>query len=136
LASRIKTAVFQPRNSCSGSDSTPTRSLSRIPSSGPKSSSITSHAGTPAIIYFDPSTDTALAFGAVVNGQELSFKLIEKGGREWLQDDQTGTLWIPFTGHSYGGELVGNTLERLHAVNAFWFAWNDFYPDTEIWGLG
>jgi len=61
---------------------------------------------------------------------------MEKGGREWLQDDQTGTLWIPFTGHSYGGELVGNTLERLHAVNAFWFAWNDFYPDTEIWGLG
>jgi hypothetical protein len=96
----------------------------------------TSHAGTSAIVYFDPSTDTALAFGAVVNGQELSFKLIEKGGREWLKDDQTGTLWIPFTGQSYEGELVGNTLERLHAVNAFWFAWNDFYPDTEIWGLG
>ena len=53
-----------------------------------------------------------------------------------MQDNQTGTLWIPFTGQSYGGELVGNTLERLHAVNAFWFAWNDFYPDTEIWGLG
>jgi hypothetical protein len=96
----------------------------------------TSHAGTSAIVYFDPSTDTALAFGAVVDGQELSFKLIEKGGREWLKDDQTGTLWIPFTGQSYEGELIGNTLERLHAVNAFWFAWTDFYPDTEVWGLG
>ena len=96
----------------------------------------TSHAGTSTIVYFDPATDTALAFGAVVDGQELSFKLIEKGGREWLKDDQTGTLWIPFTGQSYEGELVGNSLERLHAVNAFWFAWNDFYPDTDIWGFG
>jgi hypothetical protein len=96
----------------------------------------TSHAGTSAIVYFDPATDTALAFGAVVSGQELSFELIEKGGREWLKDDQTGTLWIPFTGQSYEGELIGNTLERLHAVNAFWFAWTDFYPDTDVWGLG
>jgi len=28
----------------------------------------TSHSGTPTIVYFDPATDTALAFGAVVNG--------------------------------------------------------------------
>ena len=96
----------------------------------------TSHSGTPTIVYFDPATDTALAFGAVVNGQELSFKLIEKKAvRSGYRTIQTGTLWIPFTGQLYGGKLVGNSLERLYAVNAFWFVWNDFYPDTEIWGL-
>jgi hypothetical protein len=96
----------------------------------------TSHAGDAAIVYFDPTTDTALAYGVVVDGEELSFKLIERDGREYFQDDQTGTLWVPFTGQALDGDLVGKSLERLHAINVFWFAWTDFYPHTSIWGLG
>lgn len=95
-----------------------------------------SNTGRPAVIYFDPATQTALAFGAEIDGRELSFELVERDGREWLQDDQTGTLWVPFTGQGVDGELAGNALKRLHAVNVFWFAWNDFYPDTAVWGLG
>ena len=94
------------------------------------------HAGDAAVIYFDPATRTALAFDAGVNGQDLSFQLVEKNGREWLRDDQTGTLWVPFTGQAVDGELAGSALERLDAINAFWFAWSDFYPDTEIWSAG
>jgi hypothetical protein len=96
----------------------------------------TLNGGEATLVYFDPATDTALAYGAVVDGQELSFELIERDGREWLQDDQTGTLWVPFTGQAVSGELAGTALERLHAINVFWFAWNDFYPDTTIWGTG
>ena len=88
------------------------------------------------LIYFDPATGTALAYSADVGGRELSFQLVEKDGREWLQDDQTGTLWVPFTGQALSGELAGSALERLHAINVFWFAWSDFYPATEIWGFG
>ncbi len=94
------------------------------------------HDGDAKLIYFDPSTDTALAYGAEIDGQELSFKLVEKNGREWLEDDQTGTLWVPFTGQAVDGELAGSALERLHAVNVFWFAWSDFYPETDVWGTG
>ncbi|HIF73042.1 MAG TPA: DUF3179 domain-containing protein [Dehalococcoidia bacterium] len=68
--------------------------------------------------------------------RNFSFKLIERDGCEWLQDDQTVTLWVPFTGQAVDGKLSGNALERLHANNVFWFAWNDFYPQTSIWGLG
>ena len=93
------------------------------------------HAGAETVVYFDPASDTALAFGTEVGDQQLSFKLIEKNGREWLQDDQTGTLWVPFTGQAVDGELAGSALERLHAVNSFWFAWSDFYPGTDVWGL-
>ena len=95
----------------------------------------TLQSGDPTIIYFDPETDTALAFSAVVNEQELSFQIVNKNGREWLQDDQTGTLWVPFTGQAVDGELAGSALPRLHAINAFWFSWTDFYPDTAVWGL-
>jgi hypothetical protein len=91
------------------------------------------HAGNPAVVFFDPDTNTALAFGAAVDGRELNFELIEQDGRQWLRDEQTSTLWVPFTGQAVSGELAGNALERLHAVNVFWFAWNDFYPDTAIW---
>ena len=48
--------------------------------------------GGAAVIYFDPATDTALAFSSVVGERELSFQLVDKDGKEWLQDDQTGTL--------------------------------------------
>jgi hypothetical protein len=95
-----------------------------------------SHAGDPTVVYFDPATDTALAYAAMVNGLELDFELIERDGREWLQDTQTGSRWVPFTGQAIEGELAGTALERLHAINVFWFAWNDFYPDTDIWGTG
>jgi|TARA_B100000809_G_scaffold239402_1_gene260916 hypothetical protein len=48
--------------------------------------------GGAAVIYFDPATDTGLAFSSVVGERELSFQLVDKDGKEWLQDDQTGTL--------------------------------------------
>ena len=95
-----------------------------------------SSAGKPVVVYFDPATDTALAYAAEIDGQELSFELVEKDGREWLQDDQTDTLWVPFTGQALDGELAGSALKRIDALNVFWFAWSDFYPDTEIWGVG
>ncbi len=95
----------------------------------------TENYSSPTVVYFDPATDTALAYGSVVDGQELSFELIEQDGRQWFQDEQTGSLWIPFTGQLVRGELAGFALVRLHAVNVFWFARNDFYPDTSVWGL-
>jgi hypothetical protein len=94
------------------------------------------HSGDPTVVYFDPATDTALAYDAVVDGQVLDFELIVRDGREYLQDAQTGTLWVPFTGQALDGELAGSALKRIHAINVFWFAWNDFYPETNIWGLG
>jgi len=94
------------------------------------------HTGEPTVVYFDPETDTALAYRAVVDGRSLQFELIKESGREWLKDSQTGSLWVPFTGQAVQGELAGNALERVHAVNVFWFAWNDFYPETDIWVTG
>jgi hypothetical protein len=95
-----------------------------------------SNADKPVVVYFDSPTNTALAYESEIDGQELRFALVEKDGREWLQDDQTGTLWVPFTGQALDGELAGSALKRIDALNVFWFAWSDFYPGTKIWGLG
>ena len=58
----------------------------------------TENFGSPTVVCFDPATDTTLAYGSVVDGKELSFELIGHDGRQWLQDEQTGSLWISFTG--------------------------------------
>jgi hypothetical protein len=58
----------------------------------------TINSGSPAVVYIDPATDIALAYGAMVGELELSFELIQQDGREWLRDEQTGSLWVPFTG--------------------------------------
>jgi hypothetical protein len=50
-------------------------------------------------------------------------------------DEETGSKWLPFTGQAVEGALVGQSLEIVHAVNVFWFARTDFYPDTEMFGI-
>ena len=92
-------------------------------------------AGEKTVVFYQTESDTALAYGSEVDGQELTFSLEASEGREWLVDAETGTRWLPFTGQAVEGPLVGQTLKRVHAVNVFWFAWTDFYPDTEVFGI-
>ena len=92
-------------------------------------------AGEPVLIYFDPITATALAFDRTLDGQELTFELLETEDGVYLIDDQTGTKWVPFTGQAIDGELAGMALDWVHAINVFWFAWTDFFPDSEVFGV-
>lgn len=89
-------------------------------------------AGQKTLVFYQNESATALAYSREVDRQELTFRLESSGGQEWLVDEETGTRWLPFTGQAVEGLLVGNSLERLHAVNVFWFAWTDFYPETEL----
>ncbi len=92
-------------------------------------------AGQKTVVYYQTESSTALAYGREVDGQELTFRLESSGGQEWLVDLETGTRWLPFTGQAVEGPLLGSSLPRRHAVNVFWFAWTDFYPETELFGV-
>ena len=92
-------------------------------------------AGQPVLVYFDPITATALAFDRTLDGQELTFELLKTDDGVYLVDDQTGTKWVPFTGQAFDGELAGKALGWVHAINVFWFAWTDFFPDSEVFGI-
>lgn len=93
--------------------------------------------GTPIVVYYHPATATATAFDRSRGDEVLEFELQQEGEgeetRAWLVDKQTDTRWIPFTGQAWEGELLGTRLEPIHAVNVFWFAWSDFYPDTALY---
>ncbi len=93
-------------------------------------------AGKPAVVYFGDTADTAFAFESTVDGQRLTFMLSREDDQDILIDDQTGSKWVPFLGVAVEGELAGANLPRIHSTYSFWFAWTDFYPDTELYGLG
>ena len=71
---------------------------------------------------------TALAFDAVVEGMTLTFR--PEG--DMFVDAETGTTWTLF-GEAIEGQLEGTELELLPHRNEFWFAWQAFFPDGELW---
>ena len=52
-----------------------------------------------------------------------------------MEDRETGTTWDLLTGRATVGPLAGAGLERLPSHYSFWFAWSDFHPGTELYGI-
>ena len=91
-------------------------------------------AGQDLLVFFDPTTDTALVFDRRVNGTALTFRVEGDGGgvHTVLVDDETGSRWIAFTGSAIDGQLKGQVLARIPSHLSFWFAWKDWNPDTKL----
>ncbi len=87
----------------------------------------------PLVVYFDPTSDSAIAYDRVVDGKALTFALQEKAGIDYLVDEETGTQWLPYSGMAVEGSLTGSSLTRIRSTYSFWFAWTDYYPDTELY---
>ena len=94
-------------------------------------------AGQPVLVTFDPLNETGAAFVRSVEGNPLHFKTATKtaDGVLLLRDQETGSTWQALTGRAIDGPLAGTALERLPSFYAFWFAWSDFHPETELYSL-
>jgi len=68
-------------------------------------------------------------FSPVVDGRQLTFAA--DGGS--FRDEETHTEW-DITGRAISGELTGTTLEQIHHLDTFWFAWSTYQPDTDLVG--
>ena len=91
--------------------------------------------GQELLVFFDPSTDTALVYDRTLDGQTLTFRLSQgsPGTQAILADEETGSKWLAFIGQATEGPLKGKTLQRVTSHYSFWFAWNDWHPDTELY---
>lgn len=67
-------------------------------------------------------------FSRNLNGQTLTFTLVG----EDIVDDQTSSVWNVL-GQAVSGELEGQILEQVVAINHFWFSWAAFRPDTRVY---
>lgn len=70
---------------------------------------------------------SAAVFSPLVDGERLTFSV--KDGK--FVDDQTGSQW-DITGKAVSGELAGQSLEQIHHMDTFWFAWSTYQPETEL----
>jgi hypothetical protein len=50
-----------------------------------------------------------------------------------MNDSETGSTWDKLTGEAIEGSLKGKRLQKYPFIAAFWFAWTDFYPQTELY---
>ena len=65
----------------------------------------------------------------MVAGQRLTFTALSDSE---LEDVETGSTWS-ILGQATSGSLTGESMELLDHRNEFWFAWQAFFPDAEVW---
>jgi hypothetical protein len=97
----------------------------------------------PLVILYQPGTLSALdddeirrsravgataAFDRVLDGRALTFEATAEGFR----DRETGSTWT-LLGHAVKGPLTGRRLAAVPHLDAFWFAWAAFHPETSLY---
>jgi hypothetical protein len=71
---------------------------------------------------------SAVAFSSSVGGRAVH--LVERNGR--ISDRATNSTWDIF-GRATRGSLRGERLDGVDTLEAFWFNWAAFHPNTEVW---
>ena len=83
----------------------------------------------PLLIFHDKTSFATTVFKRIVDGRPLTFKHTDA----YFAQDDSGTQWNLITGESTSGKYKGTRLERVPAVNIYWFAWARYYPGTSIY---
>ena len=83
----------------------------------------------PLLIFHDKTSFATAVFTRNVAGEVLTFSPKDRH----FAEDNTGTRWNLITGEATSGKNNGTHLERLPAVNIYWFAWARYYPQTTIY---
>jgi hypothetical protein len=99
--------------------------------------------GEEVVVFWAPRTASALdsvalaagrdvgaaaAYSRTVNGRTLTFAFDGSG----FVDQETGTGW-DILGQANDGELAGERLTPVVAINHFWFSWVAFKPGTRVY---
>ena len=82
----------------------------------------------PVLVYANPDDRSAHIY--VRRARDMDLEFVWSGGE--LRDRQTNSLWEPAKGFAIEGELRGELLRKLHYITAYQWAWEDFYPHTEV----
>ena len=81
------------------------------------------------LVVADPRDRSAHLFVRQIGEEPLKFVL--DGGE--LRDVETGSLWSPFTGLALQGEFRGQGMRQIPFSTAYYWAWEDFYPQTTFY---
>jgi hypothetical protein len=85
----------------------------------------------PVLVVFDVEAAAGIVYNRTIANQLLTFR---QGERETLVDNETGTIWNANSGEAISGDFIGQTLTRVKSTHVFWFGWNDWFPQSRIYG--
>lgn len=88
--------------------------------------------GRAIVVAYDSRGRSATAYHSRAGGRSLTFDSGSTNPRI-VKDDQTGSTWNLLEGAATGGPLKGARLEEMPVLNAYWFTWAIFHPETEVW---
>lgn len=83
----------------------------------------------PILVRHDKGSFATVVLKRTVEGRTLTFTRVG----DYLAQDESGTQWNLITGKAMSGKYKGKHLEKVLAVNIYWFAWARFYPETTIY---
>ena len=83
----------------------------------------------PLLIFHDKTSFATAVFKRNVAEDARTFTHQDR----YFVEDNTGTRWNLVTGEATSGKDKGTRLERLPAVNIYWFAWARYHPETSIY---
>jgi hypothetical protein len=86
----------------------------------------------PIVVVVADDGRSVRAFDRRVDGIEREFVLVAGTGPPVLVDVTTGTEWS-FAGEALTGPLAGHHLTRLTFLLDYWFDWQTYHPDTEVY---
>ena len=92
-----------------------------------------SYGGRPIVVTYDAGSGAHGVFSREVEGRTLTLR---PSAPLLMEDEETGTTWEQATGAATAGPLDGARLPPLRSFIAYWFAWTDFHPDTELYAAG
>jgi hypothetical protein len=85
----------------------------------------------PLVIILLGESFGSAVFMRVVDSETLTFAAIDNAMR--MSDVETGSIWEVATGKAVSGPMAGKQLQQVPSFASFWFAWSDFYPDTDVY---
>ena len=88
--------------------------------------------GRSIVVTVDVDSLATGVYDSSPDGSILTFEQSIEGPLLMI-DNETGTVWQKATGFAVSGPMKGAQLARLPFMAAFWFAWTDFNPGTELY---
>jgi hypothetical protein len=89
----------------------------------------------PIMIVLGEDKKSVRAFERSVDGRKLELFVKPNELPMRLADAETGSEW-DFTGKAIAGPLTGKQLQKLYALNDYWFDWKTYNPNTTVYQLG
>ena len=87
--------------------------------------------GRDLMVTLDLDSGATAVYDGRLEGVALTFDQADEPSQ--FTDRETGSTWDKITGTAVRGQLEGKQLEQVPFFASFWFAWTDFYPETDLY---